>query len=180
MSDYTTRFAFIARLVAVLGLSACQKHAQQQSPMGGMMSSTGNQSMNEMMGSADQTDMQVYMEMFANHEQIRRSVERLQNGVRTVTESANPRLTVLLQAHVSKMYRHVAQGQEVRCMSDSLPIMFRHASQYSRRLSLTKRGVAVEETSDDPVVRDAIQRHADEVTAFVREGMPAMMQGMMP
>lgn len=196
MSDYTTRFAFIARLLAVFGLGACQRRAQRQSPMGGMMSSmaTGmNQPMNEMMssgrgrgemarmmGSADQTDMQVYMEMFAHHQQIRRSVERLQNGVRTVTESDDPHLTALLQAHVSKMYRHVAQGQEVRCMSNSLPTMFRHASQYSRRLSLTAHGVAVEETSDDPVVRDAIQRHADEVTAFVREGMPAMMQGMMP
>ena len=190
------RLSFVARLLTVLGLVACRQ-STQQSRMGGMMSSMAgggmNQSMNEMMssargkgemtqmmGSADRTDMQVYMEMFQHHRQIRRSVERLSNGVRTITESDDRHLRALLQEHVSKMYRHVAAGQEVRCMSDSLPTMFRHASQYRRRLSLTARGVAVEETSDDPALRDAIQRHADEVTAFVRKGMPAMMHGMMP
>lgn len=193
MSDHTTRFTFIGRLLALFGLGACQKHTQQSS-MGGMMSSMGmNQSMNgmmssgrgrgemtQMMGSADQADMRIYMDMFQHHQQIRRTVERLGNGVRTITESDNPHLTELLQSHVSKMYQHVGAGQEVRCMSGSLPTMFRNASRYQRRLSLTPHGVAVEETSDDLEVRAAIQRHADEVTGFVREGMPAMMQGMMP
>ena len=48
MSDDDTRIAFIARLLAVVGLSACQRPAR--SPMGGMMSSGGgqtSQSMNE-------------------------------------------------------------------------------------------------------------------------------------
>ena len=193
MSDYTTRFTFVARVLAVLGLGACQRHTQQSSmgsmmssmgtdqSMGGMMSSgRGRVEMTQMMGSADQADMQVYMEMFQHHQQIHRTVERLSNGVRTITESNNPRIRSLLQAHVSKMYEHVAAGQEVRCMSDSLPTMFRHSSQYQRMLSLTPHGVAVEETSDDPEVSGAIQRHADEVSAFVREGMPAMMRGMMP
>lgn len=89
-------------------------------------------------------------------------------------------MTALLQAHVSKMYKHVDQGREVQCMSDSLPTMFRHASAYRRKLTLTARGVAVEETSDDPQVLGAIHRHAEEVSAFVREGMAAMMKGMMP
>ena len=145
-----------------------------------MSSGRGRGEMAQMMGSADQADMQVYVEMFQHHQQIRRSVEHLKNGVRTVTESNNPRITALLQSHVSKMYEHVAKGQEVRCMSDSLPTMFRHPSRYRRELSLTPRGVAVEETSDDANVLHAIQRHADEVSAFVREGMPAMMKGMMP
>ena len=149
--------------------------------MNEMMSSTrGRGEIAQMMGSADRNDMQVYMEMFQHHRQIRRSVEQLKNGVRTTTESDNPRRATLLQSHVSQMYHHVAQGQEVRCMSDSLPTMFRHASRYRRELSLTPRGGAVEETSDDATVLVAIRRHADEVSAFVREGMPAMMQGMMP
>ena len=77
------------------------------------------------------------------------------------------------------MYRHVAEGNEVRCMSDSLPTMFRNASRYNRHLELTKAGVAVTETSEGPVVLAAIRRHALEVTGFVRDGMPAMMHGMM-
>jgi len=148
----------------------------------GSMSSSarGRDEMAQMMESADEADMQVYMEMFQHHRKIRRSVHALKNGVRTVTESSNPRIADLLQTHVAKMYQHVAQGQEVRCMSDSLPTMFRYASRYRRQLQLTPHGVAIEETSDDPEVLSAIRRHADEVTGFVREGMPAMMQGMMP
>lgn len=185
MSDETTRLTFIARLLAAIGLTACQRTSQQQSPMGGMMSSMmssqrGRGEMAQMMGSADRSDMQVYMDMFQHHLEIRRTVEPLKNGVRTVTESDNPRIAALLQSHVSKMYQHVARGQEVRCMSDSLPTMFRHASRYRRQPSMTPHGIAVEETSDDANVLAAIRRHADEVSAFVREGMPAMMKGMMP
>jgi hypothetical protein len=36
-----------------------------------------------------------------------------------------------------------------------------------------------EETADDPALTQAIRAHAQEVTGFVRDGMPPMMQGMM-
>lgn len=174
----------LAWLTAVLGMSGYRRPAQAVSMMGGaipMMSSPPtNGEMGQMMGSADRADMQTYMEMFAHHQQIRRSVHELKNGIRTVTESSDPRIASLLQAHVSKMYHHVAHGQEVRCMSDSLPTMFRNASRYQRKLTMTPHGVAIEETSSDPEVLAAIRRHANEVTAFVREGMSAMMRGMMP
>jgi hypothetical protein len=40
-------------------------------------------------------------------------------------------------------------------------------------------GVIAEETADDPAFTQAIRAHAQEVTGFVRDGMPPMMQGMM-
>lgn len=190
------RLGFVARLLAGLGLASCQRETRGSSSTRNMMSSMGSGMMHgmdgmsssargkaelgQMMGSTDTADMQMYMAMFEQHREIRRSVEHLKNGVRTITESGDPRITALLQEHVAKMYQHVARGQEVRCMSDSLPTMFAHASHYRRRFTLTTHGVAVEETSEDPQVLDAIRRHAAEVTAFVREGMPAMMKGMMP
>ena len=66
-------------------------------------------------------------------------------------------------------------------MSHSLPTLFRNAGSYRRQLTLTPTGVIAEETSDDPALTDAdaIRAHAREVTGFVRDGMPAMMQGMM-
>lgn len=187
----------LAWLAAVVGFGADRRQAQAGSMMGGMMPSSSSPDtvramnsmmssprsrgeMNQMMGSADQADMQTYMDMFAHHQEIRRSVQQLTNGVRTVTESDDPRITSLLQAHVSKMYDHVSHGQEVRCMSDSLPTMFRNASRYRRKLTMTSHGVAVEETSSDLEVLAAIRRHAKEVSGFVEEGMSAMMRGMMP
>lgn len=143
---------------------------------GGMMQGT---MMNGGMMNVSQHDMSVYMEMFNHHVEIRRYVEHLANGIRTTTESDNPRLAGLLHEHVPSMYRHVEDGDEVRCMSDSLPTMFRNSAKYLRQLQITPKGVTVTETSADPVVLAALRRHADEVSGFVREGMPAMMRGMM-
>ena len=37
----------------------------------------------------------------------------------------------------------------------------------------------VQETAEDPQLTQAIRAHAQEVTGFVNDGMPAMMEGMM-
>jgi hypothetical protein len=77
------------------------------------------------------------------------------------------------------MYEHLDRGAEVTCMSESLPNLFRHAASYRRRLTVTPNGVIVTETSNEPRLTQAIREHAQEVTGFVRDRMPAMMQGMM-
>jgi hypothetical protein len=141
--------------------------------MGGGMMSGG------MMGSATSVDMNMYMKLFDRHTELRRTVNEIPGGVRTTTESDTAELTALLQAHVSSMYGHVNQQAEVTCMSNSLPTLFRNATRYRRQLSLTTKGVSVTETSDDPQLTAAIRHHAAEVSGFVRDGMPAMMRGMM-
>ncbi|MBX9639513.1 MAG: hypothetical protein K2X97_07230 [Mycobacteriaceae bacterium] len=131
-----------------------------------------------MMG-ATPADMSLYMDMFNRHTQITRTVEEIPGGVRTTTQSNVPDLAAQLHAHVSSMYSHLDQGSEVMCMSQSLPTLFRNAGGYRRQLTLTPTGVIAEETSDDPALTDVIRAHAREVTGFVSDGMPAMMQGMM-
>jgi hypothetical protein len=131
-----------------------------------------------MMG-ASPADMSLYMDMFNRHTEITRTVEEIPGGIRTTTRSNSPDLVAQLQAHVSSMYSHVDQGSEVMCMSGSLPTLFRHATGYRRQLTLTPTGVMAEETADDPALTQAIRAHAQEVTGFVRDGMPPMMRGMM-
>jgi hypothetical protein len=131
-----------------------------------------------MMG-ASSMDMSLYMEMFSRHNEIRRSVEEIPGGVRTTTESDSPDLAALLHQHVPSMYSHVDGGNEIMCMSQSLPTLFRRASDYHRQLTLTAKGVVAVETSGDPDLTQAIRAHAREVTGFVNDGMPAMMRGMM-
>lgn len=140
---------------------------------GGMMGGSG------MMGSATSADMSTYMNLFNRHTEIRRTVEEIPGGVRTITESDDPALRAQLQAHVSAMYQHVNQEQEVTCMSSSLPTLFRNSTGYRRQLSMTPLGVSVTETSSDPRLTEAIRDHAKEVSGFVRDGMPAMMRGLM-
>lgn len=130
-------------------------------------------------GGVSSMDMSKYMNMFMRHTELRRSIEDISGGVRTTTESDSPDLVAELQAHVSSMYSHLDQGAEVTCMSSSLPTLFRRAPDYQRRLTFTAKGVIAEETASDPNLTNAIRAHAREVTGFVVEGMPAMMQGMM-
>ena len=141
---------------------------------GGMMGSGSG-----MMGSATQADMSSYTKLFDRHTELRRTVETIDGGVRTTTESDAPDLIALLQAHVSSMYTHLNQRAEVTCMSSSLPTLFRNSTSYRRELTLTAKGVVATETSTDPRITSAIREHAQEVSGFVRDGMPAMMRGMM-
>lgn len=64
-------------------------------------------------------------------------------------------------------------------MSSSLPTLFHNSTSYRRQLTFTAKGVVVTETSTDPRLTNAIRDHAQEVSGFVRDGMPAMMRGMM-
>ncbi|MGE2815410.1 hypothetical protein ACQI5H_09735 [Mycobacterium heidelbergense] len=131
-----------------------------------------------MMG-ATSMDMSTYMEMFNRHNEIRRIVEEIPGGVRTTTESDSPDLAAQLHAHVPSMYAHLGQGIEIMCMSQSLPILFPRAGDYQRQITLTPKGVVAVETAEDPALAQAIRAHAQEVSGFVRDGMPAMMRGMM-
>ena len=131
------------------------------------------------MGGVTSMDMSRYMNMFMRHGQLRRSVEDIPGGIRTTTESGSADLVAELQAHVSSMYSHVGQGAEVTCMSQSLPTLFRRATDYQRQLTFTAKGVVAVETASDPDLTRAIRAHAREVTGFVVDGMPAMMKGMM-
>jgi hypothetical protein len=131
------------------------------------------------MGGASGAEMSTYMEMFNRHTELRRTVEEIPGGVRTTTESDSPDLVAQLQRHVSAMYSHVDEGAEVMCMSGSLPTLFRRATDYQRQITMTPNGVVAVETSGDPELAQAIRAHAREVSGFVNEGMPAMMEGMM-
>lgn len=133
-----------------------------------------------MMGHVTSADMSTYMEMFMHHAEIQRTVVDVRGGVRTTTESSNPRIATQIQQHVAAMYAHLDAGQQVRCMSPNLPTMFREASRYRRTLQLTTHGITVAETSSDPRLTQTIRAHAREVTSFVKDGMPARMREMMP
>jgi len=174
-----TRRAALGLLVAggaLLGLGLAGGYVLRdalKSVAGGGMMGSGS------MGSATQADMSSYMKLFDRHTDLRRTVEAIDDGVRTTTKSDAPELNALLQTHVSSMYSHLNQRAEVTCMSSSLPILFRNSTSYRRELTLSDKGVVVIETSTDARITTAIREHAQEVSGFVRDGMPAMMRGMM-
>lgn len=132
-------------------------------------------------GMMDGANMGQYMEMFARHNEIHRTVTDIPGGVRATTESTSPDLTAQLHAHVSEVYSRLDRGIPVMgaATSATLPILVRDAANYRRHLTLTPTGVSIEETSDDPALTQVIRDHAREVSGFVADGMPANLQPMM-
>lgn len=126
-------------------------------------------------------DMGTIRQLFANHDQVHRTVKEIPGGIRAVTESDNPQISALIQSHVPSMYQRInnRQGIPMIMMSFTLPAMAQNADQYQRHFQLTPKGIVVTETSNDPEMVAVIREHAREVDRFVAEGMPAMMNNMM-
>lgn len=148
-----------------------------------MMCGDGMMSGDRMMGNSGMmegnSDMRVVRQLFAYHDQIRRSVEEIPGGVRTLTESDNPEIATLIQQHVASMHQRLEDGRWFAMMSRTLPTLFRNADRYQRQSQITSNGIAVTKTSDDAELASVLSEHAQEVTEFVQNGMTQMGCGRM-
>jgi hypothetical protein len=145
----------------------------------------GGMGANGMMGmphdSATGAQMSVIRELMLRHELIRRSVTNLANGVRTVTESDDARLSGLIRKHTIEMTARVAAGNDpaLPMESTALRAIFRNRDRIRTRVDTSATGIVVEQTSDDSLTVVALQQHAAEVSALAREGMAGMHGAMM-
>jgi hypothetical protein len=147
----------------------------------GMMGMMGPGMMEMAHDEHTQAQLQVIHTMFVNHDRIKRTVENLPNGVRTVTESDDPALADLIKSHVAEMGSRVGAGDDpgLPIESDSLHAIFRDKDKIKTAYETTDKGIAVVQTSDDPQTVGALQKHASEVSDFVQEGMTALHTAMM-
>jgi hypothetical protein len=148
--------------------------------MGMGMGMGGMGMMSGAMGSdpAAAADLGLVHQMLAGHDSIKRSVTRLPDGIRTVTESDDPQVAQTLKAHVASMEARLRDGRVFNLFSSTLPVLFQNQDKIATRVESTERGVTVTQTSSDPAVVAALQAHADEVSELARDGMVAMMRGM--
>lgn len=173
----------IKTVTAILGAAAAYKlglgsETATAAAEGGMMGGGG---MGDMMAPGNMMGpMRSGMELFRRHASMHRVVTNLPNGVHAVTTSTDPETATLLQEHVGEMYQRLDEKRAFPYpMSRAVPAMFANSTRYQRKLEALPDGIAVTETSDDPEMVAVIQAHARELNGFVREGMPAMMDGMM-
>ena len=119
--------------------------------------------------------------MFRGFQTMSRTVENLPNGIRTVTSSSNPKVHDALVSHVVGMIDRVDEGRDPKIMiqSPTLDIFFQRGEKITTEIDVTDSGIVVVQTSDDPEVVEALQVHADEVTAMADRGMAAVHEMMM-
>ena len=125
---------------------------------------------------AHAADMQVFHQLFDHRTEIVRRVVMRPDGVETLTESANPDVTRLLQAHVESMLARVKDARPIHRRDPLFAELFRYAGQIEAKLDLTPEGVRVIETSHDAYVVKLLQAHADVVSAFIANGRSEMMK----
>jgi len=127
---------------------------------------------------AFQADMQLVHEMLSGHDKIKRSVENLPDGIRTVTESEDPAVAQALKAHVASMEQRLKDGRIFNLFSSTLPVLFDNKDKIKTTVEMTQKGAVVTQTSADLKVVAALQAHAGEVDELARDEMAAMMRGM--
>ena len=131
--------------------------------------------------SATAADVDLIHELLDNHDLIKRTVEKLPDGIRTVTESDDPRIAKYIKDHVQRMGQRVRAGQEMGLPMESpaLLAIYRYRDKITTKTETTDKGVIVVQTSSDPSAVAVLQEHAGEVSKLVRGGMQALHTAMM-
>lgn len=131
-------------------------------------------------------DMRLVHAMLFDHDKIKRTVTNLPDGIRTVTESEDPRVARAIKAHVASVEKRLSEGKIFNLFSPTLPVLFENKDKIKTVVETTDTGSIVTQTSGDSTVVAALQAHAMEVSELARDGMVAMMRsarastGMIP
>ncbi len=152
-----------------------------QQTASGRMNGMGPGMMAKGHDAATMAQMRDIHDLFLNHDRITRTVTNLPDGIRTVTESADPRIAQLLKHHVASMRERVDSGDDpgLPIESEALHSIFQNYEKVQTTVETTTAGIVVTQTSRDQASVAALQQHASEVTDFVKDGMAAMHRAMM-
>ena len=168
--------AALAAIAALYTFTASSQEAPFMHRMGpGMMGAMG-------MGhdSTTMAEMRLIHDLIANHDRIKRTVANLPDGIRTVTESDDPRVAQLIKTHIASMGERVRAGNDpgLPIESPALHSIFRDKDKIQTTYETTANGVIVVQTSNDSKTVAALQQHASEVSDLVKGGMAALHLAM--
>lgn len=130
-------------------------------------------------GAATNADMSLVHQLLFDHNKIQRSVTKLPNGIRTVTESDDPQVAKEIKDHVASMNQRLKNGEVFNVASHTLPTIFANSAKIYTEIEQTPKGVIVTQISTDPVTVAALQGHASEVSDLAQGGMFALMRQVM-
>jgi len=170
-------------LAIAIGSYAFKASSQERGHGFGMMfmHGMGHDMMAAGVNSATKSEMDIIHELISNHDLIRRTVTNLPDGIRTVTESDDPRIAQFIKEHVASMGERVSTQRDpgLPIESQALHMIFRNKDKIKTVAETTEKGAIVTQTSSDQETVVALQQHASEVSDLVRDGMLAVRTAMM-
>lgn len=123
---------------------------------------------------AHRADMQVFHFLLDNRAKIVRKVNKISDGVETVTESDDPAIVQKIREHVQSMRGRLEQKKPIHYRDPLFAAVFEHAAEIQMKTEETPKGIKVTETSSNPKVVALIQAHAEVVNLFVQNGREEM------
>jgi hypothetical protein len=164
---------------ALLGTAIVSSPAYGQGHGGGGMGMGGMMGMGR--DSATRAQMSVVHELLFAHDRITRTVTRLPDGIRTLTESDDPEIARLIKEHVLTMNARVFANDDpgLPMESEALHAIFRNSDKIRTWTEMTAKGIFIVQTSSDAAMVAALQQHASEVSDLADRGMMAMREAMM-
>ncbi len=108
--------------------------------------------------------------LFTNHEAIKREVQVTEDGYTARTTSDDPKVAVLLQAHVAAMEKRLDAGFPVRRWDPAFEEFFRHYKDLETTITRIEKGVAVTVEGKTPEAIKVARNHARIISGFVEKG----------
>lgn len=115
-------------------------------------------------------DQDVFHTLLDKHQKLDRVVEKLPDGIRTVTTSGDPVVVELLHDHVPSMHDRLLKGLSLRHWDPLYVELFRHREALDMEIELLDNGVRVVERSDRSDVVPLLHAHADAIDGFLEGG----------
>jgi uncharacterized membrane protein YgcG len=122
---------------------------------------------------AKEHDQEVGHQLVDRHASTIRTVEKLPDGIRTLTVSQDPITVSLLHDHVLSMEERMSKGLVMRRWDPFFPELFRHADEIQQRIEKRDDGIFVEAHSANPYVVQLLYSHANSITDFANRGWDA-------
>lgn len=108
------------------------------------------------------------------HDELKREVQRTENGYEALTTSENPELVKLLQAHVDYMKKRMDSGAMVRRWDPAFVELVENHKDIIVTLEIRTNGVAVVVVGATADAIKVAQNHSRIISGFVGEGAKAV------
>lgn len=115
-------------------------------------------------------DRDMWQQLLANHEKLRRTVTFTATGVEATTESDDPAVIALIQRHAHAMHERMKVGAHVRIWDQVFADLFERYQNVTLTVTDTPTGVTIVETATDHETTALLWSHAAGVSDFIRLG----------
>ncbi len=110
----------------------------------------------------------VVQHLLNSHHAIRRELEFIEGGTRTVTTSTDSELAALLRVHVPELHRRLRESAHLRDRDPLYCTLYEQRGRIVVRVEERPDGVVVDEVSEDPDLADSLREHARQVDTFIQ------------